>query len=562
MTLTTFQPRTLGRRATLAIVALWLAVVVALLGYRNALDEHEVYAAEPAREMLAGGNWLLQPFAGAFRTKKPPGQSWLIAASLFATQTRNEYTARLPSAIGGLTLALVLGAIGARLGGRRAGVTAAAMTLTCYVVQVRTHLAEADMALAAAVSLCYGALLRPMLAARNASGADAEFLAAQRPGVATPGRSRDADIDRSRPRGAWLFWLALAAAFLLKGPIAFGFVLLPVVAFAAIASTRFADDRLRAARRGIARVLWDPLALAVALVLIVGWPIGALLTYPPAWASWKYELFARAAGAIRRDPAIAYLGHFTLGPLPWTPLALLAIVAEWPRWRERLRDPAMLLLVLWTFASALFLTGIAFKRLHYALPATGPVLLACAWGAELLLRRVEARSGARTATPWLGGAIAAASVAWLINQAIVGPRNDAMTEAAVRGFAAAANAAVPPGEPIWLVGVGEERTVWYLRQPLRQARQREEESLDAELSHVSGPAWVLCRAGQATKLASAVGGDLRIVTTSESYRPPRESERRALVKIGPARTPASEAATLGDPIVHDQAGPAGSNDGS
>src|SRR4051812_17405409 len=90
------SPRTLGRTNVLILLGVALVVIVALLGYRATLGEHEVYAAEPAREMLAGGNWLLQPFAGAFRTKKPPGQSWLIAASMFVTRSQNEYTARLP----------------------------------------------------------------------------------------------------------------------------------------------------------------------------------------------------------------------------------------------------------------------------------------------------------------------------------------------------------------------------------------------------------------------------------------------------------------------------------
>ena len=240
--MTNDAPDSLGRAATWTIAGVWLVVVLALLGYRSTLDEHEVYAAEPAREMLAGGNWLLQPFAGAYRTKKPPGQSWLIAASMFVTRTQNEYTARLPSALAAGGLALLLGAIGARLAGRRVGLVAGLMTLTCYGVQVRARLAEADMSLALMVALSYAGVLMPLLRARLLS-------TARRPGVAVPGRS---DVDPTRPLVRFydglLFWGAMAFAFLIKGPIVFGFVLLPIATFLIVASLRRADETLRDAR--------------------------------------------------------------------------------------------------------------------------------------------------------------------------------------------------------------------------------------------------------------------------------------------------------------------------
>ncbi|RZM07382.1 MAG: hypothetical protein EOP68_13995, partial [Sphingomonas sp.] len=172
MSLDLNEPRTLGRTNVIILIGVALVVIVALLGYRATLGEHEVYAAEPAREMLAGENWLLQPFAGAFRTKKPPGQSWLIAASMFATRVQNEYTARLPSALAATGLALLLASIGARLAGRRVGLVAGLMTLTCYGVQVRARLAEADMALALCVALSHAGVLMPLLRGRGELDAD------------------------------------------------------------------------------------------------------------------------------------------------------------------------------------------------------------------------------------------------------------------------------------------------------------------------------------------------------------------------------------------------------
>lgn len=553
--MTNDMPRTLGRAATLTIVGVALAVLVSLLGFRATLGEHEVYAAEPAREMLEGGSWLLQPFAGAYRTKKPPGQSWLIAATMFVTRTQNEYTARLPSALAATGLALLLGSFGARLAGRRVGLIAGLMTLTCYGVQVRARLAEADMALALAVALSHAGVLMPLLRGRGSPIVDRQSVPLLAP-------LRLGGVPRLGVRffDGLLFWLALAAAFLIKGPIAFGFVLLPIAAFLIVASLRGADDALRDARRVVSAAMLNPVGIAIGVVLIVGWPIGALMTYPPALEQWRHEIVDRAAGEIRdssgqlrRDFVLSYLGLLPLSAMPWTPFAFVAIFAGGEaRWRGRLRqDPAVLLLVLWTLLGAAMLTAIAFKRLHYALPIVAPVLLASALGFDRAIALFGARRPTvdvrRLAGASIAGWIGVASAAWLFSQAIIEPSNDP-SDAATRDFAAAVNRAAPPGETIWLVGVGEERTVWYLRPPVAQTRKRDDESLDVQLARLPAgrASLVLTRLPLVDNLAARSAGGVETIETSRSFREKRgDEEVRALVKLVPTPTAQTRPAGAG-----------------
>jgi 4-amino-4-deoxy-L-arabinose transferase-like glycosyltransferase len=77
------------------------------------LTQHEVFAAQTAREMLATGDWVVPHFAGRARLNKPPGMYYLIAGSMAVFQSRAEWVARLPAALAGVATALMV----ARLAG-------------------------------------------------------------------------------------------------------------------------------------------------------------------------------------------------------------------------------------------------------------------------------------------------------------------------------------------------------------------------------------------------------------------------------------------------------------
>ena len=321
----------LGRSNVLILLVAGAVCLLSFLGSQS-LTEHEVFAAEPGGEMAAGKGLVLQPFAGAYRTKKPPGQSWLIAAALVVTRTHNEFVARSPSALSGVGLALVTAAMAAWLGTPRRGLIAGLMTLTCVGVQRNARLAEADMALALAVAVAHAALLRPLL---------------------MPARRWPAAVG---------FWAATVAGFLLKGPIVFGFTLLPAAVFIVVVRHVIDDRTLATAARRI--VLWPP-AVVPAVLCVVAWPAAALHTYPGAYAQWKHELLDRLSGDLghgderRRDPVLAYLWILPYVVLPWAVFAIPGAVIAWRdrgRWR-----PAAVLPACWAGCGFGVVSVIAFR---------------------------------------------------------------------------------------------------------------------------------------------------------------------------------------------------------
>src|SRR5690242_5707318 len=89
-----------------------IAIVVAIAWFAN-LDVRKLQHpdegryAEIAREMVVSGDWVTPRLNGLKYFEKPPMQYWLTAASFRALEV-DEWTARLPGALGGfLTLAIV-----------------------------------------------------------------------------------------------------------------------------------------------------------------------------------------------------------------------------------------------------------------------------------------------------------------------------------------------------------------------------------------------------------------------------------------------------------------------
>src|SRR5262245_19683331 len=87
-------------RLTWAAVALIAAFGASLLmfnlgGQTRVLTYHEVLFAQPAKEMVASGNWALPKFNGLPSTHKPPGAHWAIALVMILTGSEAEALVRL-----------------------------------------------------------------------------------------------------------------------------------------------------------------------------------------------------------------------------------------------------------------------------------------------------------------------------------------------------------------------------------------------------------------------------------------------------------------------------------
>jgi 4-amino-4-deoxy-L-arabinose transferase-like glycosyltransferase len=89
----------------LALTALWAALYLPGLGGPE-LKGEEGRRILPALEMLKTGEWILPVMEGQPYVRKPPLINWAIAASVSTTGTVSEFSARLPSVLSVLALAL------------------------------------------------------------------------------------------------------------------------------------------------------------------------------------------------------------------------------------------------------------------------------------------------------------------------------------------------------------------------------------------------------------------------------------------------------------------------
>jgi 4-amino-4-deoxy-L-arabinose transferase-like glycosyltransferase len=94
-------------QASALFAVLWALVYLPGLGSTEIKGE-EGRRILPAVTMLETGNWLVPYVGGKPFLRKPPLVNWMIAGSFWITGVRNEWTARLPSALCVLALGLTI----------------------------------------------------------------------------------------------------------------------------------------------------------------------------------------------------------------------------------------------------------------------------------------------------------------------------------------------------------------------------------------------------------------------------------------------------------------------
>src|SRR6476659_5490998 len=96
----------MSRAASFGLVFLcWAAIYLPGLGSLEIKGE-EGRRILPAVTMLETGNYLVPQVGGEPYFRKPPLVNWLVAASFRLTGVRNEWTARIPSVLCVLAVAL------------------------------------------------------------------------------------------------------------------------------------------------------------------------------------------------------------------------------------------------------------------------------------------------------------------------------------------------------------------------------------------------------------------------------------------------------------------------
>lgn len=296
------------------------------------------------RQQTDPGAWIIPSWNERPRVNKPPLLVWmnLLAWADLTPESAgvDDLVLRARLLAAACSLLGLLGVVwaGAALRDVRTGALAAVVTGTTLLFLRQSRLASYDTYLLAFTSL-----------------AMASALWALQPRSGTP--------QRMRAVAGWLLYgLWLAAAFLVKGPIAVVHTALPLSLIAATGLRR---------RRDFAGLLGG---LLVAAVLVAPWYLYVLQTFPEArgtlWIEYKAE-------RPTYEMPWYYLNVIPLSSpwLLWLPAFFAWGTREFPRQRS---DPAVRIVAIWFLSLFVLMSIPAAKQARYIVPILPSVGLAIA----------------------------------------------------------------------------------------------------------------------------------------------------------------------------------------
>jgi 4-amino-4-deoxy-L-arabinose transferase-like glycosyltransferase len=333
----------IGWRPYALLILLCLGLYLPGLASLPVTDRDEARFAQATRQMLETRDFIAIRFQDEARNKKPAGIYWLQAAAvtLFSDSASNAiWPYRIPSLLGATAASLLTFAMGAALVGRKAAFLGAALLAASLGLVVEAHLAKTD-----AVLLAY------TTAAQLAIGQI--YLDARRGG-------------RGDRRIAALFWVALALAILVKGPVA------PVLAGLTIAALSIASRDGR-----WLRWLHPIVGLILLGIIVVPWLVAISSATGGAFLSESLgsDFLGKLIGAQESHgaPPLYYLA--LLAVTFWPGTLFLGPAIAWG-WQQR-RDVATGFLIAWVVPFWIVLELVPTKLPNYVLPAyPGLALLA------------------------------------------------------------------------------------------------------------------------------------------------------------------------------------------
>jgi len=230
----------------LILMMLTLAMVLPGLASLPIIDRDEARFAQASVQMAKTNDLLHIKFQDEARNKKPAGVYWAQTAMIKTFNRDGEqrlWVQRLPSVFAALLsiLALYWGSL--KMIGREAGVIACALLATSLIFVFESHIAKTDALLCASTTFMFASL----------------------------GRLRAA---KGRLE-VWVFWTALGAAIMIKGPIG------PALAIFTFAALWKFDETLDWAKPLLHK--------------------GAILLFLLLWVPWAIAIFIATDGAFFID---------------------------------------------------------------------------------------------------------------------------------------------------------------------------------------------------------------------------------------------------------------------
>ncbi|WMS42950.1 glycosyltransferase family 39 protein [Acuticoccus sp. MNP-M23] len=300
------------------------------------LDRDEPRYTQATKQMLETGDYVRIRFQDAPRHKKPVGIHWLQAAAAKASGLGADaplWVYRIPSLLGALSALLLSVWVARAFLPMPLALAVGAIFGATIILGVEARLAKTDAVLLATILLAQGALARLWLSER-------------------------------RPLGtAVLFWLALGAGILVKGPIA------PMVCGLTIAALALAD------RRRILSNLRFVIGIPIAAAVCLPWYLAIYAATDGAFfvAAVGKDFLGKAAGGQEGHgaPPLTHIGLFLAVGWPLAPLAIAAL------WRAvRMRSDAILFAAAWVVPAWIVFELTPTKLPHYTLPLLPGIALA------------------------------------------------------------------------------------------------------------------------------------------------------------------------------------------
>ena len=298
------------------------------LGSRDFWAPVEPRYAEIARVMFMKGEWIVPTVNGDLYTDKPILFFWLVLIFSKLSGSVNEWTLRLPAALGALGAVIATYKLGKDFFGSKIGFMAAVVLATSVRVILEARWAHVDMLFAFLFLLSMLFAARAILVKEN----------------------RNAMI------AAYVF---MALATLTKGLIG---VVLPALILLTFVAVRRDWRLLREARL--------PLGIPLFLLIAAPW---FFLVNQATGGKWLGDFiyihhirrFTDPLG--HREPFYYYFATLPVDLLPWTVFALPALFAYKPS-KKLFAEPTFLFFTLWFFVIFIFFSLSDSKRDLYLLP--------------------------------------------------------------------------------------------------------------------------------------------------------------------------------------------------
>ena len=422
--------------AALVVLLVWAAIYLPALG-SIAIKGEEGRRILPAIGMLQTGNYIVPEVGGNPYFRKPPLVNWLVAASFQIFGVRNEWTARLPSAVMVLAVAVAFVTVARASLGPRGSIIAALVWMTNIGMIEKGRLIEIE---ALYISLCGLAIIFWL-----------SFLG----------------------KSPWLIWVPasifLGLGLLAKGPT--HLIFFYAIVFAVLWRTKEW------------RLLIHPAhftALAIMLGIFAAWAIPFLhsTTTHVAAAKWSNQFTGRLQGIDFKFVSwIQNIPRSLIYFLPWVLLLPFVRFSKFHDYAEQRLARALA----WGMVVPLVAVNLVPGALpRYSMPLIAPAswLLAMSYAGHALQwprerGMTDERTWPKIVAVFVGLGLVIGAIGYPLTAVVVRNRQQ------VKNAAAEINALVPSNQTLYAVDPEYQPVFFYLKAPLEYVDRVQELPADA-----------------------------------------------------------------------------------